>query len=275
MKIVYFGSDVFIDVFRYLLAHHEILALYTYHNAEDYFNAFRIVQLAHLHDIPVHYTLISAQDMRDYIEQRGCELFFVAEYSHKLPVVEHPAFRGINIHSSLLPQGRSYYPIEGALARGYTESGVTIHKLASRLDCGDIVMQRRYVIDPLDDSVDLYLKAGQLAREMAETLMPDFERYWQKAIPQTVVLPYWNRPELLNMTLRHEMTVTEAWACYHRFNKMTEVRIDGQRFHVDGFVAGHAMIGIRDADVIFVRETRVLFGVTDGHLRLDIAATDA
>ncbi len=48
MKIVYFGSDVFLDVFRYLHENHEILALYTYHMEEDYFNEHNMVQLAHL-----------------------------------------------------------------------------------------------------------------------------------------------------------------------------------------------------------------------------------
>ena len=38
MKIVYFGSDVFLDVFEYLHLNHEILALYTYYMEEDYFN---------------------------------------------------------------------------------------------------------------------------------------------------------------------------------------------------------------------------------------------
>ena len=37
MKIVYFGSDVFLSCFEYLAGGHEILALYTYHNEEDYF----------------------------------------------------------------------------------------------------------------------------------------------------------------------------------------------------------------------------------------------
>ena len=45
MKIVYFGSDVFLDVFEYLHLNHEILVLYTYHMEEDYFNEHNIVQI--------------------------------------------------------------------------------------------------------------------------------------------------------------------------------------------------------------------------------------
>ena len=37
MKVVYFGSDVFLSCFEYFVEKHQVLALYTYHNDEDYF----------------------------------------------------------------------------------------------------------------------------------------------------------------------------------------------------------------------------------------------
>lgn len=43
MKLVYFGSDVFLSCFEYLAADNEILALYTYHNDEDFFQENNIV----------------------------------------------------------------------------------------------------------------------------------------------------------------------------------------------------------------------------------------
>ena len=49
MKIVYLGSDVFLDVFEYLHLNHEILALYTYHMEEDYFNEHNIVPVSYTH----------------------------------------------------------------------------------------------------------------------------------------------------------------------------------------------------------------------------------
>ena len=131
MKIVYFGSDVFLDVFEYLHLNHEILALYTYHMEEDYFNEHNIVQLAHMSGIPVCYGQITEDEMLSYMEKEGCELFFVAEYSHKIPVPDDSRFYGVNIHSSLLPEGRSYYPIECAMERGWGEGGVTMHKMQS------------------------------------------------------------------------------------------------------------------------------------------------
>lgn len=269
MKIVYFGSDVFLDVFRYLHENHEILALYTYHMEEDYFNEHNMVQLAHLSGIPVRYGQITEQEIERYIED-GCGLFFVAEYSHKLPVPADERFRGINLHSSLLPEGRSYYPIECAMERGLKSSGVTMHKIAESLDQGDILASAQFEINPEDDSVDIYLKSGRKALSLVKELMEDFERFWSLGTPQTEKRPYWKRPKQEVMILNHGMTVAQAGQVYRCFNKMTTVTIDGRSYYVDGFSAGSVHLGPDDGCNLFVRENRVLYGVADGHLRLDL-----
>ena len=104
MKVVYFGSDVFLSCFEYFVEKHQVLALYTYHNDEDYFTEYAIVRRAGELGIPVHYEAISPEEIRRYFTEEGCELFFIAEYDRILTLPEElPAFRGINTHSSLLP----------------------------------------------------------------------------------------------------------------------------------------------------------------------------
>lgn len=275
MNIVYFGTDVFIDVFRHLTEEHNILALYTYHNTEDYFGERGIVQLAHLSGIPVHYTKITEGDIRRYIRDEDCELFFVAEYCSVIPVPEdEERFRGINIHSSLLPQGRSYYPIECVMSRGLRRSGVTLHKIAPKVDCGDIIAQKSYRIEDADDSIDVYLKCGRAALKLVRGVMNDFDAAWNAAKPQNTHKPYWKRPDDSEMTVTHRMTVSQAAAIYRAFNKMTMVRIDGLPYYINGFATGNVRIGSRDTDVIFVSDSRVLYGLSDGHIRIDIEAVE-
>ena len=154
MKVVYFGSDVFLSCFEYFVEKHQVLALYTYHNDEDYFTEYAIVKRAGELGIPVHYEAISPEEIRRYFTEEGCELFFIAEYDRILTLPEDfPAFRGINTHSSLLPQGRSYYPIEGAMERELSCTGVTMHKVAQRLDGGDVLAQHTIDITADTDSI--------------------------------------------------------------------------------------------------------------------------
>ena len=94
MKVVYFGSDVFLSCFEYFVEKHQVLALYTYHNDEDYFTEYAIVKRAGELGIPVHYEAISPEDIRRYFTEEGCELFFIAEYDRILTLPEElPAFR--------------------------------------------------------------------------------------------------------------------------------------------------------------------------------------
>lgn len=166
MKVVYFGSDVFLSCFEYFVEKHQVLALYTYHNDEDYFTEYAIVRRAGELGIPVHYEAISPEEIRRYFTEEGCELFFIAEYDRILTLPEgFPAFRGINTHSSLLPQGRSYYPIEGAMERELSCTGVTMHKVAQRLDGGDVLAQHTIDITADTDSIDVYLQSAAWARD--------------------------------------------------------------------------------------------------------------
>ena len=88
MKVVYFGSDVFLSCFEYFVEKHQVLALYTYHNDEDYFTEYAIVKRAGELGIPVHYEAISPEEIRRYFTEEGCELFFIAEYDRILTLPE-------------------------------------------------------------------------------------------------------------------------------------------------------------------------------------------
>lgn len=268
MNIVYFGTDVFLSCFKYLLERHHILALYTYHNDEDYFTEYSIVRRAGELGIPVHYEVISPETMAELSREPISALFFTAEYSHILSIPsELGHFRGINVHSSLLPQGRSYYPLECAMERNLPSTGVTLHKLTANVDSGDILAQRTIDIKPETDSVDLYLKCGAAAREMLEDIMEDLDAAWQRAVPQRAHLPYWNRPALELLTLEHRLTLAEARDMFRRYNSMTQVKLDGSWYYVTALLAGTAAL---PAPECRLAKDRWLYRTVDGHLRLTV-----
>ena len=268
MKVVFFGSDVFYSCFEYFLREHQILALYTYHNEEDYFTEYAIVKKAKQLGIPVHYESITQEEITRYFTQEGCDLFFVAEYNRVLPIPENlPQFRGINTHSSLLPQGRSYYPIEAAMERGLTRSGVTMHKLAPRLDQGDILAQREVTITAGMDSIDIYLQCAAHAREMIEEIGEDLEKAWQASRPQKEKMLYWKRPEAFQLTLHHELNREAAQEVFRRYNSMTQVCLQGQWYYVTALSAG---LNPLEEEARFLSPGSLLYRVRDGHLRLQI-----
>lgn len=272
MKIVYFGTDVFLPCFRCLAEREEVLALYTYHNDEDYFTEHRIVREARSRGIPVTYGRIPEDRVRRYFEDEGCELFFSAEYGYVIPVPAGLAsFRGINIHSSLLPEGRGYYPIECAMERGLARTGVTMHKIEPVTDTGDVLFREPVEIAPEMDSVDVYLECSGRALEMTKRLLADFEGVWNAARPQARLGERWAKPAGDGRLLDSGMTVAEALATHRRFNQMTLVRMDGRLHHVVTIEPGRAAL---PAPEVEIAPGRFLYGVSDGHLRLTVLSQE-
>ncbi len=66
-------------------------------------------------------------------------------------------------------------PINWAVVNGETESGVTIHVLADRIDLGDIVLQRRFSIGVSETGFDVHRKSLRLVAEMVPEVLQRLE----------------------------------------------------------------------------------------------------
>ena len=72
----------------------------------------------------------------------------VVAYGHIIPkwMIDLPRLGCINLHASLLPKYRGAAPIQWALARGETVTGVTTMQIDVGLDTGDILLKREVEI---------------------------------------------------------------------------------------------------------------------------------
>jgi methionyl-tRNA formyltransferase len=94
----------------------------------------------------------------------------VVGYGHIIPqwMVDLPPLGNINLHASLLPKYRGAAPIQWAIARGESVTGVTTMKIDPGLDTGDILLQRELPI-AADDTAEML--APRLASIGAELLV--------------------------------------------------------------------------------------------------------
>ncbi len=71
----------------------------------------------------------------------------------KLPSIlyEIPKYGTINLHASLLPNYRGAAPINWCLINNETYTGVSIIKINEKIDYGDILMQKKVLIEKNDD----------------------------------------------------------------------------------------------------------------------------
>lgn len=77
-----------------------------------------------------------------------------------------PRYMPLNIHPSILPKYRGAAPIRRAIMNCESKTGVTIIKIAKKLDAGEILDQVRIPLTDDDVYTDLFRKLSQLGAEL-------------------------------------------------------------------------------------------------------------
>lgn len=130
--------------------------------------------LAETHGIPVFQPAkLRVPGVLEHLQAWQPDLIIVAAYGKILPnsMLELPPYGCINVHASLLPKYRGAGPIQWAIARGETETGVTIMRISERMDSGDMLLQRAIPIAPDDTGGTLHDKLARLGADaLAEAL---------------------------------------------------------------------------------------------------------
>ncbi len=90
----------------------------------------------------------------------------------------------VNFHGSLLPELRGATPVEGALALGLTETGVSMQQVVRKLDAGPIHAAAKVRIRPGEGRVALRARLGLLAGELASAALPAVLAGTSVAVPQ-------------------------------------------------------------------------------------------
>jgi methionyl-tRNA formyltransferase len=112
-------------------------------------------------------------DFRNQLTHLRPDAIIVVGYGRIIPqwMLDLPPLGNINLHASLLPKYRGAAPIQWAIARGETVTGVTTMKIDAGLDTGDILLQRETAIGRDDTAETLAPKLATLGADLTvETL---------------------------------------------------------------------------------------------------------
>jgi methionyl-tRNA formyltransferase len=96
------------------------------------------------------------------------DAILVVGYGRIIPqwMLDLPPLGNINLHASLLPKYRGAAPIQWAIARGETVTGVTTMRIDAGLDTGDILLQEEVPIAPDDTAETLAPKLAEVGAEL-------------------------------------------------------------------------------------------------------------
>ncbi|WP_225182217.1 bifunctional UDP-4-amino-4-deoxy-L-arabinose formyltransferase/UDP-glucuronic acid oxidase ArnA [Pectobacterium aroidearum] len=158
------------------LAGYEIQAVFTHSDApgENHFYA-SVAKAAAEMDVPV----FSPEDVNhplwvNRIRELAPDVIFSFYYRTLLSddILQLPSFGAFNLHGSLLPRYRGRAPVNWVLVNGETQTGVTLHKMVSRADAGDIVAQSVVAIDDEDTALTLHGKCRTAAAALLAQQLP-------------------------------------------------------------------------------------------------------
>jgi methionyl-tRNA formyltransferase len=103
------------------------------------------------------------------------DFIFSFYYRSMLPMaVLELAKRGaFNMHGSLLPKYRGRAPLNWAVLKGETETGMTLHEMVEKPDAGRIVDQEAVPIGPDETAVEVFAKMTAAAESVLRRSLKD------------------------------------------------------------------------------------------------------
>jgi methionyl-tRNA formyltransferase len=114
------------------------------------------------------------------------DLIVVVAYGHIIPrwMIDLPKYGCINLHASLLPKYRGAAPIQWAIIRGESVTGVTTMKIDEGLDTGDILLKREVPIRDEDTTETLSEHLSSVGADLMVETLPKLMRAEIRPQPQ-------------------------------------------------------------------------------------------
>lgn len=191
MKIIFLSSDkIALLTFYALVRYHKIVAVITQPDRPKGRSGKLIPSIisvaAEEQDIQVYKPEKISIELIEKLKKLKADLFVIFGYGVILQKEFFSVAKmgGINIHPSLLPELRGPSPIQAAILQGMKKSGLTIQKIALKMDTGDILYQKPFDILPDDDENSIEELASKIASESIIMLLEKIENKQLKAIPQ-------------------------------------------------------------------------------------------
>lgn len=131
-------------------------------------------------------TMRNNQEFRRQLEQIAPDAIIVVGYGRIIPqwMIDLPRLGNLNLHASLLPRYRGAAPIQWAIARGESVSGVTTMRIDAGLDTGDTLLQREIPIAPQDTAVTLAPRMATTGAGLMVETLRGLQAGTVRALPQ-------------------------------------------------------------------------------------------
>ena len=162
----------------------------------------------------------------DRLERSGVECLVVNGYSWKIPTLPESII-GINIHPTLLPEGRGPDPFSWTILNDLKFTGITSHKLTDDFDMGDILHQTIYEVFQNDTQDSLIEKFYKLAPDHVSYTLKNIRILLKNSLKQGAG-SYWPH------TTEQDQTIDWSWRVDTITKMIRAFNLDGANAVVAG-----------------------------------------
>ncbi len=106
-------------------------------------------------------------------------------------VLALPKKKALNIHGSLLPEGRGGAPLHWAIINGRQKTGISIMEMVSKMDAGDYYSQFEIPISNQDTVDDLFNNMSQLILEKSAQGVVEVEKGATATVQDESKVTFW------------------------------------------------------------------------------------
>jgi len=192
MKLLLFGSGDFgLPTFEALRAAHEIAAVVSQPDRpagrKRQLTPTPVAAWAAAHDLPCHKAdNVNTDDFVRMMRDCRADASVVIAFGQKLSpaLIDAMGRLAINLHASLLPNFRGAAPINWAMIRGETVTGVSVIALAQKMDAGDVYATASLNIDPLETAGELHDRLARLGPDAVMRVLDDLAHDTLRPRPQ-------------------------------------------------------------------------------------------
>jgi methionyl-tRNA formyltransferase len=185
MRLVFMGTpEAAVQTLRRCLEDgHEVVAVWTQPDRPagrgNKLTAPPVKEFALRHHLPVHQPAkIRTEESLEVFASHNADTAVVVAYGRILPVtfLRTPREGCINVHFSLLPQYRGAAPVNWAIVRGESHTGVTTMQIVEELDAGAILLQRETEIGETETAPELMSRLATLGADLLSETLSGLDR---------------------------------------------------------------------------------------------------
>ena len=177
MKIVFIGSVIFSKkaLEKLISVQADVVGIVTKEKSDFNTDFCDLTSIANQHHIPSKYVSnINDEDVVEWIKSLTPDVLFCFGWSNllKKEILEVSPIGVIGFHPTLLPYNKGRHPLIWAKILGLKESGSTFFFMDEGADTGDILSQKKFLIEFDDDAAVLYEKLTSTALQQIEDFLP-------------------------------------------------------------------------------------------------------